>query len=187
MFTFDELETKYKVAGRKIKVVIAGITIAASAVASNLEEPRRYCFQDFSDSRIEQMEECDSYKYLLLGSRSDEFVKAMALLDEFSSYKDNWDGEGAFAIQETTISNCRKIIEHSKNHISFLTDVYATELGTICMQWHNFENDNLINAEISPSKIAFYFDRPRHELFDFPPVEFNELSLKELTDLISPI
>lgn len=185
-FRFDNIENNYKVVKRKIKVVIAGVVIAATAIASNVTS-QDYSFQDIPEARYENV----STISVRIGAQLPKIEfnsRALVLLDDLKDYcKDDWDGEGAVSVNETTIENCRKILRRTTAYESFFNGIFATELGTVCLQWHNFDTDNLINVEVSSKKMAFYVDNPRSELYEFPPAEFNERSLETLLSKITRI
>lgn len=77
-------------------------------------------------------------------------------IDEFAQYPDNWDGEGAEKIQLKAIEYAKVILTETKSFISKLDDIYATPVGSLCIQWKN--RSTFVNAELSDNGIAFYND-----------------------------
>lgn len=189
MFKFDNLEDKYTAIGRKVKVVIAGITIAASAIVSDAKSPE-YNFQNISEV-INIIPIKNNFVNNLLADNQMPKINpndssALEWLEELGNCRQNdWDGEGAKFVSETTIRNCREIISKSAEYQRYLTDIYATELGTVCIQWHNFKSDNLVNVEVSPQKMAFYFDSPSDGLFESLPKEFDERAVEQLIEKLN--
>lgn len=111
--------------------------------------------------------------------------KWMVILDEISQYPDNWDAEGAKAIEKDTIDNCIKTLNATSTYHSYLNDIFPTELGTLCIQWYNSSTEALVNAEISPDRIAFYADRPNQDLIESKPEMFHKDSIDKLSNALA--
>lgn len=111
--------------------------------------------------------------------------KWIDILDEISQYPDNWDAEGANAIEKDTIDNCIKILNATSRYHAFLNDIFPTELGSLCIQWYNSSTEALINAEISPDRVAFYADMPDMNMIELKPEKFHKDSIDKLAKALA--
>lgn len=107
------------------------------------------------------------------------------ILDELSCYHDDWDGEGAKAIQQDSIENCKKLLDVASDYSDYLDDIFPTELGSICIQWYNEDSRALVNVEISRDRMAFYADAPGKELTGLQPEMLCEGSIEKLIEALA--
>lgn len=184
-FTFDDIKDSYTQVEHKVKVMIAGLCVGASLIISDVAMPHEYIFQEYSDSRIEQMERQKPIELnFSVLTRGMEFNKWHDMIDEIAALPDNWDDDGAIAIDATTINDCRQIIFAAKGFLKNLYDISPTELGSVCMQWYNKENKNLLNVEVARHSMAYYLDRPGHELISFKSHRISSDTIEALTHSI---
>ena len=106
------------------------------------------------------------------------------MLEELSQYPDNWDGDDAREVKKETITNCRDILQKTLVYKGFLNDIYPTEFGTICIQWHRVSDDRLVNVEVAPNRIAFYGDIPGKVHISQPTILFSDDSVRKLISVL---
>lgn len=184
-FTFDDIKETYTQVKHKVKVMIAGLCVGASLIISDIAISHEYRFQEYSDSRIEQMERQKPIELdVSVLTHSIESNKWYDMINEIAALPDNWDEEGAMAIDPTTIDDCKQIIFAAEGFLNNLYDISPTELGSVCMQWYNKENNNLLNVEVACHTMAYYLDRPGHELISLKSQRISSDTIEALTHSI---
>lgn len=171
---------------KKTKVVILGVCFSLTPVASEASiDCTEHSFQN-GEAVEEALPVTASYENVEF-ELSDNQDKWQTILDELAEYPDNWDAEGARAISQATIDNCRRILMASIKYMVLLDDIFPTELGTVCIQWYDKSTDALINAEIAPDRIAFYADVPGKNLYDFKPAPYGKESIDKLVAVLESL
>ena len=174
-----------------LRVVIAGLTIlASSVVASATSIPPDFTQEPISvtntyivdDSAIPQ-----NYISILLPEAiriQDAADKWLNELDEIATLEEDWDGEGASAVQSGAVENCRLIINNTLKAIKKLEEIYPTPFGSLCMEWTL--TNGYLNAEVSMNGIGFfrkYTNGQSNINFEFAPLE--DKVMTELSHLLS--
>lgn len=163
----------------KSKVVILGVCFLLTPVATNASVGfSEHSFQNVGGGE-EALPVTASYETVEF-ELSDNQDKWNVILDELAEYPDNWDAEGARAISQATIDNCRQILKDTARYEALLDDIFPTELGTLCIQWYNSSSDGLVNTEVAPDRMAFYADVPGIDLYSFRPAPFGKDSIEKL-------
>ncbi|MDE6095273.1 MAG: hypothetical protein K2G52_03705 [Muribaculaceae bacterium] len=184
-FAFDDIKEGYTQVKHKVKVMIAGLCVGAFLIMPNLPLPKEYKFQEYSDSRIEQLERQNpvelNVSVLTLDAEPNKWYD---MIDEIANLPENWDEDGAKAVDATTIDDCRQIIRAADGLLDNLCDISPTELGSVCMQWYNKDNNNLLNVEVACHTMAYYLDRPAQE---FISVKSQHISSDSIDTLIHSI
>ena len=171
---------------KKSKVVILGVCFMLSPVA--LEASSDYQEHSFENVEVvgEALPVTESYEAVEF-ELSDNQDSWQIILDNLAEYPDNWDGEGAKAVNPATIENCRHLLHATSKYKALLDDVFPTELGTVCLQWFDDDTESLVNAEISPDRMAFYADVPGRDVYDFKPAPFGKYSIDELSSFLETL
>ncbi len=175
---YKEIKDLIKSTVEKTKIEILGVCFLLTPVASEAS-------LDSSDRSFQNVEVAEEAAPVTASNGTVEFQlsdnqdKWDVILEELAEYHDNWDGEGARAINSATIDNCRHILKHTARYETLLEDIFPTEFGTVCIQWYS-SSDGLVNAEVAPDRIAFYAYEPGKDLVDFRPVAFGKEPIDHL-------
>lgn len=172
---------------KKSTVVILGVQFVLSDVSADVSAAS---IPDCSFESVDSIEEVMPVKTsigCLDFELTDNQNKWEIILDELSEYSDNWDGEGARAINPATIDNCRVIVKDTARYESLLDDIFPTAFGTVCLQWYKPSTDALVNAEIAPDKMAFYADEPGRDLYNLPPMAFGKEAIHKLISALESL
>ncbi len=183
---FKEIKDLISSTVKKSKIEILGVCFLLTPMASEASLD----FSEHSFQNVEVVEEATSVTAsngTVEFQLSDNQDKWNVILDELAEYPDNWDGEGARAINSATIDTCRQILEDTARYESLLDDIYPTEFGTICLQWHSSPSDGLVNAEVASDRMAFYAHEPGKELYSLNPVAFGKEPIDQLVAAIESL
>lgn len=187
----SNLKSAYLRIKTNLKVVIAGLTVLASSVVAHAASmPPDFTSEPISivntyivdDSAIPQ-----NYISTLLPEKihiQDATTKWLKELDEIAKIEENWDGEGASAVQSGAVKNCRLIIDFTIKAINKLEEIYPTPFGSLCMEWTL--TNGYLNAEVSMNGIGFFRKYTNGESninFEFAPLD--DKALTELSNLLS--
>lgn len=111
------------------------------------------------------------------------YEKAVIEIRNLLLLEDDWDGEGAYAIDKGAAMNCHKFLELKRSHVEYISDIYPTPSGTICIDW-NIEG-NIVSAEISHIQIAFYCEAVENsESYDSPTMNIGKTAFDSLYEYI---
>lgn len=193
MFSYGDIKKSCTDVNRNLKkVAIGGFMVMASSLTAQADTSIKFSFADSQVAcAVADMSGESAVNTEILESSVAIAVKLDPQIEEelaeFYDYDENWDGEGASKVQEATIDNCREVLKMVAFANEYFDDMFATELGTICLQWYKKETDTLINAEISPNKLSFYYDRSRDEIIGFKPEVFGPESKDNLAKYIAKL
>lgn len=168
----------------KSRVMILGVCFTLSTVkidASNDDFSWKVSDVNIQEETKITTSSCDRVNFELILNED----KWHTILEELSNYHDDWDSEGAKAIQQATIENCKELLEVTSSYSYYLDDIFPTELGTICIQWYNVDSKALVNAEISPYRMAFYADVPGKEMVGLQPEMLCDVSIEKLREALA--
>lgn len=171
---------------KKSKVVILGVCFLLTPIATDASiDYSKHSFQNVEVTG-EPMPFTASYETVEFELSSNQ-DKWQTILDELAEYSDNWDAEGARAISQTTIDNCRLILKDTIRYEALLDDIFPTELGTVCIQWYSNSSDGLVNTEVSPDRMAFYANVPGKGLDGLRPTAFGKESIDKLVEALGDL
>lgn len=184
---FKEVKDLIKSIAKPATVVILGVYFMLTPVMSEAADCPEHSFQNdevTGEAVTTVTASFDSVDFELADNQEDTQDKWNSMLDDLAEYTDDWDGEGARAIQPATIANCRKLLNETSKYEALLDDIFPTDLGTVCIQWYKPSTDALVNAEIAPDRMAFYADEPGKDLYDFPPKTYGKESVYTLVSVL---
>ncbi len=104
---------------------------------------------------------------------------AVLALQELAEMPEGWDGEEAFPIERATVLNCQYILSDKRAQDEFLTDVYPSPTGSVCMEWE--KDGGKVSVEVSPNALAFYYvSADETEVYDSPIFAFGREAVENL-------
>lgn len=168
MYKFEELKIAYtQIKKRTEHIVIGGITFLAATIfmPSVGEDVVQFNF-DLSASVEKVIEKAGAsnvhtarqlFSSDLLAFENPTVAKWNNELDELAEYEDDWDGDGAMAVQADTIVTAREVLKATNAVIGFLSDIFPTPLGTVCLEWKH--DCKIVNVEVTRERIAYYVDK----------------------------
>lgn len=159
IFSISDLKPAYQKVRRSLAVVIGGIMIAVSAVASRPIPTNDLQYCDVSPEKT-IIVDTTIIPTTFIEEASIKAEKDYNWIEEtfseMATFDDDWDGEGARAISPAALENARNIMDKTHAFKSKLQEIYPTPFGSVCLEW-NF-NGVFINAEVGANVLAFYKD-----------------------------
>lgn len=189
MFSFDDAKYKVKKTTRQCRIVVGGVAMLAISVSSvPMNASFRYDdYPSIAKELVAKATNIDSqgWKIVLTNSKYQELEQ---LLLQSREYCDDWDGEGAKAVQPEAINNVSTILNRlMSDGLRLPDDILPTEFGTLCIEWSDGPSGQLLNAEISEDRMAFYFDRPGEKLISYRPDSFNRQNQDNLLRFVAQL
>jgi hypothetical protein len=89
-------------------------------------------------------------------------IELQAQLDEIKSLQDNWDGYGAKALSEKSLTNISELLVFiNRTWIQKLQkdNITPSSYGTIVMDWYNERGENL-SLEIGKDEVGYFAELP---------------------------
>jgi hypothetical protein len=87
-----------------------------------------------------------------------ERLQNEADLASIESLEENWDGEGALAVDRKVVTNARRVLSFFESKRFSPTDVYASSNGTVVFEWvSGFSRANL---EVGKTRYSYYLTTP---------------------------
>jgi len=158
----QDIKIIYAAVKRNVTVFIGTLAIAACSIATTAI-PVDLRIEPISPIHTELISESrlpDNVYNSLFGSIRDKAYQATMAeewdreISELAELGDDWDAEGAAAVQPEAVQLCRDIISETQSALSSLTEIYPTPFGSLCMEWKI--GPGYVNAEVSAAGISFF-------------------------------